>query len=347
MHDKTIAVFTLLLLLFSFSNTSAQGPVLNGPDVNPQPGETFRYLVWDSATTNLYPIGGNGGGLTWDYSGATQSDTVDLESYSPSINANASYFPNADVLIKLVGNTTAVDFFEANASHWAWAGNSGFGDNVLVFNDVEEFLRFPMSFGTNYTDTFSAHELNTVTGDTVGTRTGTLSVDANTYGTLILPYGTFNDVLRVSYEEDFTDLDSSGITTTLNSEFYFYYVEGYHQPIMMRYEFFFLGVLVQYSRMLSAQTVAAHEPLLDQTSFFMYPNPTSEQVNLRYVMENAGEVSLRVVDLQGKVVHAENHGKQTTGPHELSVDLNAVPAGLYMLQLQAGESKAIRRLQVQ
>lgn len=72
----------------------------------------------------------------------------------------------------------------------------------------------------------------------------------------------------------------------------------------------------------------------DQTVFTLYPNPSSGSISL-VPAADASQLQLRVLDLQGRVVFSEiKENVRSTQP--VTVDMNALADGVYMLQLQSG-----------
>lgn len=72
----------------------------------------------------------------------------------------------------------------------------------------------------------------------------------------------------------------------------------------------------------------------NQSAFTLYPNPSSGIINL-VTGADASQIQLRVLDLQGRVVFSETkENVRSTQP--VTLDLNSLAAGVYMLQLQNG-----------
>ncbi len=68
-----------------------------------------------------------------------------------------------------------------------------------------------------------------------------------------------------------------------------------------------------------------------------FPNPVKDILNLRYELEKASSVKISLYDLSGKWLrNLAVTAPQSPGEHELSSDLSDLPAGSYILHLQAG-----------
>ncbi|MFK7797707.1 MAG: FlgD immunoglobulin-like domain containing protein [Aureispira sp.] len=85
--------------------------------------------------------------------------------------------------------------------------------------------------------------------------------------------------------------------------------------------------------------LAVHENGLFLTA---YPNPSSELTTIHYYLDKEEEVQLMVYDAQGRVVRQLALERQTQGQHLYQWDGRqqtgqSVPAGIYSIQLRAGE----------
>src|SRR5690606_38513623 len=80
-----------------------------------------------------------------------------------------------------------------------------------IYTNAEKMYQFPMTYGSSWTDSFSGTA--TTSGITM-TRTGTTEVDYNGYGTVIMPFGTFNNVARLQISQTYNDEYMGFITTS-------------------------------------------------------------------------------------------------------------------------------------
>src|SRR5204863_7104839 len=143
-----------------------------------------------------------------------------------------SSFPNSTIAIQ--GSGSYYDYYLASASQLTWLGSAN-SSTTNILQHPQVFLQYPFQF----TDTFVDSHY-----DTSGTGTHTFThsrTQADSYGTLNLPIGTFNNVLRVHTLS--TTIDSATTDTTLIEDTYFFYTPGYHAPIFeyLKYDFIFMG----------------------------------------------------------------------------------------------------------
>ncbi|MEM8908341.1 MAG: kelch repeat-containing protein [Bacteroidota bacterium] len=88
------------------------------------------------------------------------------------------------------------------------------------------------------------------------------------------------------------------------------------------------------------------EPLVRSIDFDLRSaNPLPDHLRFAIQWESAQLVQLSLVDGQGKMMHSFGEQNLGQGEHEFSTSLNALPAGIYFLQIQAdGQSRNLTRL---
>ncbi|OZC04484.1 CotH kinase family protein [Rubricoccus marinus] len=78
----------------------------------------------------------------------------------------------------------------------------------------------------------------------------------------------------------------------------------------------------------------------------VYPNPASGAVTVETTLGAPGELSVRVLDMLGREVMVLARGPAAAGPHRLSLDAGALPAGVYSILMTSEDFRATRRLVV-
>ena len=188
----------------------------------------FGTLVGETFTVNAGPWidpGAAGAAQTWDLSGLT-SDSVVVNTYvNPSTTPDGASFPTASVALEQFGGFS---YLEMSATGGIALGASIPGEAPVVYSDPQVLFAFPCTFTTSWIDDFYA--VYTVAGFNV-VRTGTAAGTADGHGTLILPWGTLTDVLRISLVWDWID-STTFITSTFHNEYTYFVQAGTHHPIV-------------------------------------------------------------------------------------------------------------------
>jgi len=75
-----------------------------------------------------------------------------------------------------------------------------------------------------------------------------------------------------------------------------------------------------------------------------YPNPFNATTNISYSLAEAGNVTLEVYDLSGRLVATLVEGQMEAGEHVVSWDASAVSSGVYFYKLTAGDYTKTKRM---
>jgi hypothetical protein len=69
----------------------------------------------------------------------------------------------------------------------------------------------------------------------------------------------------------------------------------------------------------------------DAVSMDIYPNPSNNTAQVRYYLAQAGFVSVKIFDAQGKFLQTDVEELQQAGVHNLQLNLKTLPSGTYTL----------------
>ncbi len=94
----------------------------------------------------------------------------------------------------------------------------------------------------------------------------------------------------------------------------------------------------------SYQNSGIYETVLGFELIQNHPNPFSHSTTIHYVLSNSDYVTLNVVDLTGKVVESLVNGFQPAGEHHVEWTPKDLPGGVYIYQLQGGETSDSKKL---
>ncbi|MFN3939805.1 MAG: T9SS type A sorting domain-containing protein, partial [Chitinophagales bacterium] len=300
-------------------------------------GDTYTQTQW-SATG--FDIGASGANVTWDFSDITITGPAVV---SKNVNPAATPYGGAFGLA-----TIAVTTDDLNYSYFqvtpAAINNLGAGTAAAVvsYSNPETILTFPLTYDSNSDDTFSAMFTSLGYGFE---RSGTSEMEADAYGTLILPTGTYSNVLRVKLKELYSDV-SIGLPVTItidyNFESYYWFAEGILGPILYYGNLettTIAGSETAEVGFLNDDAVAAiHSNSLPETLINVYPNPATENV----FIDNLSGVpfeKMYLYDITGQLILSEPVGN----PKQMALNVVQLPAGIYTVQL-AGESGTLSKL---
>jgi hypothetical protein len=77
----------------------------------------------------------------------------------------------------------------------------------------------------------------------------------------------------------------------------------------------------------------------------LYPNPTSDVINLSFFQEYDGTIYTEVVDIMGKVVYSGNFGA-VEGFNKTEISTSNMSNGIYFLRIVQDEMSIVRKFVV-
>ncbi|MCE3229658.1 MAG: C-terminal target protein [Bacteroidetes bacterium] len=298
----------------------------------PANGNTFS--TWQCDSAGVTP-GASGAGATWNYATiATHSSVV--SDFTAQTVSNASY-PNADIAV--FSSTSNISYYKSSVTELKyWGGNLSIGGIAATIQYTAPAISaaYPMSMGTTSASVTGG---SLVALSNPGTFTGNSEVTADASGTLILPSGTYTNILRVvtSQTINFTASFVTGTVTQMNFD---YYEIGTKAPL------FSIATATAGTSISAASsqtvvtrfkpvTVGVSENSISEINMNVYPNPSNSVINFTTESKNATAVS--IYDVTGKLVETAemNNG-------ELHLNVSTYSAGIYTYKVTGSEKQTLK-----
>ena len=92
--------------------------------------------------------------------------------------------------------------------------------------------------------------------------------------------------------------------------------------------------------------ILATEPIANnqENQVIIFPNPTTNEVTVKYRLQTAAFVKIELFDLQGHLLNGLFDGKQNVNEYNLKIDFSKYPVGEYLLKFQIGEEKISKKV---
>jgi hypothetical protein len=71
---------------------------------------------------------------------------------------------------------------------------------------------------------------------------------------------------------------------------------------------------------------------------FIYPNPASDVVNLRFELTNNQEITISISDINGRQVKSGQYDLKS-GMQQLQIGLQGIPSGTYLISIGSGKER--------
>lgn len=246
--------------------------------------------------------GGSGPNQTWDFSGFQFTINATFNSVPVATGIQHTTFPESNNCYKFSPSAFNINFYyymKVSNSEMDQLGIASDDDVYINYNgNTRKMLQFPYTYNTTYTDSYQELEDDAPTNMTV-------TYDA--YGTLILPFGTFTNVIRQKIEEN-------GVTNYkwINTNPFYYIVETYFETDLIT--------------ITKATSVLA----VDQSSintFTLAPNPTNGEFKINSSNFTNDHFSIMIYDSTGRLVLK----KEVSSDSEIAITDCA--AGLYYAKI--------------
>jgi len=325
---KTIKVLLLTVITLSYLSPLSQ-PLLTST-LNPEIGDEYRTFSAD--TTGINP-GESGEDIIWDMSG------LDIGSENLSgifVDIVTTQYPASFPASNLALNNQQdhYSYFETSGSNYRSWGYSN-PNHVMIFTNPRTLMNYPFTYGSSINDAYEGGA--NIQGTSVK-RTGNISTTADGYGLLVLPTGTFLNVLRVKSVENFSDeyLGQSFLYTT-NIVKYLWYVENEKIPLLTisSTTSYINGILESSEKeiLISANELGIRDQQYEVIDITMSPNPTSDIGTINFSLTRSEQVEMFLVNQNGLRVMDIFNRRFAPGNHSQHIFLSDIDPGVYIICL--------------
>ncbi len=309
---------------------------------NVAPGDTYNSY---NAADTLAQEGPAGASQTWNFATLNINPTMVTETYvAPGTTPAGASYPNATAAS---GSGSTYAYVKCNTTTFAVEGASNPATTVS-FTDDQVIFTYPFTYLSTLTDNFSGN----VTGSAAGTATGVTMSTGDGHGTLVMPGGTFNNVLRV--KSTYTRTDNLGLfNIDYYSESYIWYSAITKDALLninrLATTFFGNTTWTKSIRISSIAAVGINENNDVLSDVKIFPNPSSEIVFLQVKPELVkSSTRLEIVDMLGNVVFSQNADQLNAVADGIcSINVTSFAKGSYFVRVSTPENNSVQKLIIQ
>ncbi|RMG21061.1 MAG: T9SS C-terminal target domain-containing protein [Bacteroidetes bacterium] len=353
-------VVAVFLCAASLQTLPAQQPITITLADMPNVGDVPYFSVAD--TLLMVEAGPGGANLNWDFSHLTPISQR-RDSFISVPFLYQAFFFGADVARFIdtpdsLGNISvdiAYEFYNKSSSRFENMG-MGFEVNgipISLKNDPRDVVyRFPLTYGhTDTSHSVAQLDLTSFGINLFYRREQTRINEADAWGSLTTPYGTFN-ALRVKTQitaRDSLAFDTTNfaITRPLQTT-YNWLTNGEGVPMLSINQFRIGGtdqvVSVSYRDSIrSLNNVGIFDsPQKTQLQAGFYPNPARDHIELQLEAALGTSFTLEIMDLNGRVLR-----RQQLHARQLTVPVHTLPPGLYLLRVRTQRKQFTGKLLIE
>lgn len=273
----------------------------------------FNAEFYYSPATNFTP-GPAGANQTWDFSDSFEMTLAGTDEAIPVAGSPyASSFPTANYLYKFSGMFGGDRYYYHNLTaskleilSLGW--NGVHGHNYTA--NPRTFAVFPYTFGTEFTDTYRS------SADNIDV-TNVVTYDA--YGTLIMPFKTFHNVIRQK------------VVKNGQTNYNWFNVQPFYPILQTVLEENSLGIVKDLSSL-------AADNFADGKMFAVYPNPAMDELNIEAIGTLTSPVHIEMYDLLGKRILLRK--EENLDNDLVQLNLGSFDAGIYLLKITDSQTGA-------
>jgi hypothetical protein len=307
-------------------------------DLPVNPGTVADYQF----NTFLSPIalspGSAGPDQTWDFTNISVSNSEQQTWVDPATTPHYSLYPPEANRCYTIGNTT-YGYWGITPSGWSW-----YGYDAIVYQDVTPLLALPCDYGNYWTTSWWYTPYAQATSEV------SIESEVDGWGTLTDAMGSL-PCLRIKRHWTQT-LTSQGDRTVSTTWRYEWVVQEHGIVATMESmpddpdSNFTQGI---FRRMVSISTgvrpLPAESSLPNQVALSpAYPNPFNPTTQLSFSLVKSGNISLAVVDLQGRQVAELARGWFAGGRYQATFDGATLATGLYLARLNVEGAVYVQKL---
>jgi hypothetical protein len=257
---------------------------------------------------NYVAPGAQGENISWDFSGLSYSNSFTGYVTNSQLSDNQVSFPMANTELTEFGSRF---YFNVNEHQIEQYGYTSADRKTKVIYTVPFIkMKYPFAYGDSYSGSFSGiyEYADLAKGDI----TGTYSVEADAYGTLILPDNNrFENVLRIKTIKVYDNRLKNSLQHVEITTFRWYCAYQRYPLLVLTKATTSLGSS-EYKSLQAAYNNNAAKLLKSKNSFIvsddmeLFPNPVTSSLTLKADALSEGTLHLEIYDVSGKFIKAIN-----------------------------------------
>lgn len=317
----------MLLLSIAISSVFAAyaQPTLTAATNAPVAGDVFFGHDCDSRGVSR---GAAGSGITWNLSTLTE-EFLDTVGFVPcSVTPYCDSFPGSNLAIPF-SDGSFFTYLSSSSTALQVVGEYGTSYHSKYGNPWD-FIYFPMSYHSYHSDSVISQDSY---GD-ISYIADTSHADA--YGTLMLPSGTYSNVLRV-HTKRVAHVVSGSSPYSYKSESYVWFAAGFRFPLLVMEYDTSLGIeFLSYVAYYTSLTTGIENYNATNASFKLSPNPATATLQITTSVKTPS--AFTITNTVGAVVMsgAVNSPTQT-------LNISDLPTGLYYVKLTADGMSTVQK----
>jgi subtilisin-like proprotein convertase family protein len=105
------------------------------------------------------------------------------------------------------------------------------------------------------------------------------------------------------------------------------------------------GTVNSFSIQVCTQLIALANTDFSFENFSLYPNPNTGSFNIKFNSNTSNDIKVAVYDMRGRAIFEKAY--QNTGTFDQNVQLESVQSGIYLVNIQDGDKKVVKKIVIE
>ena len=333
-------ILSFLTVIVAATASFAQ-PVLDSAAICPVPEDVFIGHM-PFSVTGILP-GASGPGITWNFATLaddSQDSTVYLAcAATPACSSFTAEGPNLACYTNDAVYGSGYYYFVTDTNHQTLIGGYVFPVTAHATNG-QDVQFFSLQYLKTHLDTSEV-----AVAGIYHYQVDSSIVDG--YGDLILPTGTFTNVMRVLTVDMSVDSSTGVAPDTVYTQIYSWFDSGFHNALLEItidttngniVEYYTKGTYVDIS-LQTANVVRPH-------TILVFPNPATDAINIKFDLQDAANASVVITDVTGRIAGSIPAGQLKTGLNDISFPVSRLLGGIHIVRLTSGTESISQKIVV-
>lgn len=352
MKPKNIYSLTFLFLLF-IANTSFAQPIISTNSA-PEIGTNIKISIVDPIPLGnlVLPAGED---IIWDFSASTVTATR-IATFVDAADTDASiFFPNADIALSYDNGGLPLgsfnlkhDFFNLFADSILNVGFATQGGTVISYDNPLTTFHLPFTFGDVIQDDF---KVTFEVGNSTVVEAGTINIEADAYGKVLLPNSEEDNLLRVRTTRNYYQAFEDNVLDTIfyeEEKLAWYAADQIYPVLSVTTETISTNPQPQTRIYFTGEVETNIEEYLSLSTIEAFPNPSSGTFQVRYDLLQSTDVQLNIYNSMGQLLQIAEDALQYPGSQTTTIDLTQSSKGIYFVEMILdNKERLVRKLIVQ
>ncbi len=332
--------FLFACCLFVSAAMLAQ-PSLQYPQNAPEIGDIMEIQFVNPDGLSHLPVGPD---VNWDFSQLSNTGGPWLiTAISPASAPMGNEFPLSNVVLNMGDSIfTFVMVDETAAFNIGSHMSSSMFEATMIYSDTRKYMQYPFTYNDAFADTYKGVSSSLFAEVRVSANS---SVLGDSYGTLVLPNGTYTNVLRTTtIDNEIDSIFTAGFLVSVSSSVrtqYSWYASNSFGPLLSMEILAGLNGIDTVCYYATSGTGIGNDQAKSVSQLSVFPNPANDHIIIAFNTAKDIKANIMIVNQIGQVMINKTIPDKTEGMIKERIDISKLPSGIYFANISCGCGKQL------